>query len=575
MATSEQLIPIPGRLHSLAPEGHVAGADEIYDDDLQKSQSDINADVKVMGASGENHSKGLVPDPGATQGTSKYLREDGTWAQPDGQNYTAGDGIDITNNAISVKVGTNLSIDSSGNLNATDTTYSTMGASGSTHASGLVPDTPSTAGTTKFLREDGTWQEVNASPEVQIGGTAPTSESDIKLFVDESADDTVEVYTKTQVDSQFMVIVNSNSAPTSSTLTYTATDGTTKSFKTGDEIRVPDQDAENGYTFYKLYALTTESNVTTAVWDKVGAGGGTIVWPEFVTISLTQQGGSDSDLIGATIVVTDDDTSETILTTTWQGDTIVAQVDGGVDYTVTVGSVSTLAIRQNTQSYTAITGLTRIVKFEYYGDFVDMGLPSGLLWSRTNIDASQPSGLAKSEYQYECSFFSWGNIIPHNPISSSAFDYNFGSNNSGPYASTPGATLTGNVPTNATYDIARAICGNPCRLPTSSEFQELLENCNYVQEDGATVITEDNKIITIKGIKGLYLRSKINGNLLFFPMCGYATGTTWNMRSGTGCYWSSTMASSTNGLHLNFPSGGIKPQYSSAKFNGLVGRAVM
>lgn len=35
-----------------------------------------------------------------------------------------------------------------------------MGASGSTHSSGLVPDTPSTAGTTKFLREDGTWQEV-------------------------------------------------------------------------------------------------------------------------------------------------------------------------------------------------------------------------------------------------------------------------------------------------------------------------------------------------------------------------------------------------------------------------------
>ena len=33
-----------------------------------------------------------------------------------------------------------------------------MGASGSTHASGLTPDTPSTAGTTKYLREDGSWQ---------------------------------------------------------------------------------------------------------------------------------------------------------------------------------------------------------------------------------------------------------------------------------------------------------------------------------------------------------------------------------------------------------------------------------
>ena len=102
MATNEQLIPVPGRLHSLASEGHVAGADEIYDDDLQKLQSTINADVKVMGASGTNHSKGLVPDPGATAGTTKYLREDGTWQTPAGRDYTAGDGIDITSDVIAV-----------------------------------------------------------------------------------------------------------------------------------------------------------------------------------------------------------------------------------------------------------------------------------------------------------------------------------------------------------------------------------------------------------------------------------------------------------------------------------------
>lgn len=30
--------------------------------------------------SGASHAKGLVPDPGATPGTTKYLREDGTWA---------------------------------------------------------------------------------------------------------------------------------------------------------------------------------------------------------------------------------------------------------------------------------------------------------------------------------------------------------------------------------------------------------------------------------------------------------------------------------------------------------------
>ena len=40
----------------------------------------------------------------------------------------------------------------------TDTTYSTMAASGSSHAGGLVPDPGATQGTTKFLCEDATWK---------------------------------------------------------------------------------------------------------------------------------------------------------------------------------------------------------------------------------------------------------------------------------------------------------------------------------------------------------------------------------------------------------------------------------
>lgn len=49
MATNENLIPVPGRLHSVASEGHVAGANEIIDDDFTidgttgQSQADINS----------------------------------------------------------------------------------------------------------------------------------------------------------------------------------------------------------------------------------------------------------------------------------------------------------------------------------------------------------------------------------------------------------------------------------------------------------------------------------------------------------------------------------------------------
>ena len=40
------------------------------------------ARLPVMGASGASHAAGAVPDPGATAGTTKYLREDGTWVAP-------------------------------------------------------------------------------------------------------------------------------------------------------------------------------------------------------------------------------------------------------------------------------------------------------------------------------------------------------------------------------------------------------------------------------------------------------------------------------------------------------------
>lgn len=42
------------------------------------------ARLPVMGASGTGHAAGAVPDPGAAAGTTRYLREDGTWTVPPG-----------------------------------------------------------------------------------------------------------------------------------------------------------------------------------------------------------------------------------------------------------------------------------------------------------------------------------------------------------------------------------------------------------------------------------------------------------------------------------------------------------
>ena len=205
--------------------------------------------------------------------------------------------------------------------------------------------------------------------------------------------------------------------------------------------------------------------------------------------------------------------------------------------------------------------------------FVDMGLPSGLMWAKRNIDVTQPNGFAASEFQYECSFFSWGNVECHNPISDSAFDYDFGSSNEGPYASTPGAALTGDA--SLSYDAARINCGAPWRLPTTSEYAELFDNIDYIDANGDVIDpSQANKLATVNGIVGLFLKSKINGNRLFFPCSGYGSGSSWYSRGSYGYYWSSSLSSATDGRGLYFYSGGVYPQKYNYRFYGFTGRAV-
>ncbi|HEY6375105.1 MAG TPA: SGNH/GDSL hydrolase family protein, partial [Edaphobacter sp.] len=50
------------------------------------------AQLPVFQASGSGHAQGVVPDPGATAGTTRFLREDGTWAAPSGGSTGLGTG---------------------------------------------------------------------------------------------------------------------------------------------------------------------------------------------------------------------------------------------------------------------------------------------------------------------------------------------------------------------------------------------------------------------------------------------------------------------------------------------------
>ena len=181
--------------------------------------------------------------------------------------------------------------------------------------------------------------------------------------------------------------------------------------------------------------------------------------------------------------------------------------------------------------------------------FVDLALPSGLLWAEKNVGANRPEddGL----------YFSWGNVDGHTATDG----YDFGTSNDGPYASTPGAALEGNIPSNITYDAAMHNMGAPCRMPTVSEFQELDANC----------ISEWT---TQNGVNGRRFTSRINGNSLFFPAAGYRAGVSLVNRGSSGYYWSSSRDTAAYGYNLSFNASGVSPANTSYRFGGFSVRAV-
>ena len=213
---------------------------------------------------------------------------------------------------------------------------------------------------------------------------------------------------------------------------------------------------------------------------------------------------------------------------------------------------------------------------------VDMGLPSGTKWASRDIDLTKPGGFCETPFTYEKSFFSWGNIDGHNPISVSAFDYNWGGVNAQepwyegqPYGSTPGNTLTGNIAVGEAFDAARANLGAPWRMPTNGEFAELFNNIRYINADGTPIDSaQTNKLVTVNGVVGLYLESTINGARLFFSCSGYGHGRSWDDRGSDGNYWSSTWGSARGARGLYFDSGGVSPQDYGSRYYGCAVRSV-
>lgn len=163
-------------------------------------------------------------------------------------------------------------------------------------------------------------------------------------------------------------------------------------------------------------------------------------------------------------------------------------------------------------------------------EYVDLGLPSGLLWATMNIGAN-------SETDYGL-YFAWGEIMGYSDTSTKAFswsDYKY-SNNGGStaadmkkYNSTDGKTTL-----DLEDDAAHINMGGNWRMPTEAEFEELINNTTSEQ------VTNYNG----SGINGRLLTSKTDSSKkLFFSNAGLCSVGSVNIQGSYGYYWSSSLYS--------------------------------
>jgi uncharacterized protein (TIGR02145 family) len=137
-------------------------------------------------------------------------------------------------------------------------------------------------------------------------------------------------------------------------------------------------------------------------------------------------------------------------------------------------------------------------------NFVDLGLPSGTLWSSCNVGANSP--------EESGNYYAWGELSTKPEYTKNNYRH---------------PTISDNISGNIQYDAARANWGGDWRIPTKNEMQELLDNCSKT-------------FTTQNGVKGYKLISKNNSNIIFLPASGYYYGSTLNGEASYGYYWTST-----------------------------------
>ena len=156
-------------------------------------------------------------------------------------------------------------------------------------------------------------------------------------------------------------------------------------------------------------------------------------------------------------------------------------------------------------------------------EWVDLGLPSGLLWAKCNLGATTPEGYGAS--------FAWGETSTKQVYDWSTYRYCTADGDSlltlTKYNTSTDYGTVDNLTPLQSGDDAAAACIAGTRMPTREDWEELL----------AGTVAEWT---TLNGVSGYRLTAS-NGNSLFLPAAGSSNGTELVAAGVFGFYWSASL----------------------------------
>ena len=147
-------------------------------------------------------------------------------------------------------------------------------------------------------------------------------------------------------------------------------------------------------------------------------------------------------------------------------------------------------------------------------EYVDLGLPSGLLWATCNVGADKPEDYGDH--------FAWGETEPKENYSWDTYEW--GKEN----ALTKYTKSDGKTKLDSDDDAATANWGGKWRMPTYDEFKELVDNTT-------------KKWTKLNGVNG-YEFTATNGKSIFLPAAGEYNGGSLQSMGVYGCYWLSSLS---------------------------------